>query len=325
MDGYLTTQLLYVAAKLGLAEALSDGPRTGDDVAAEVGANPGAVHRVMRGLAAEGVLDELPDGRFGLTALGDCLRDGVPGSLRGAILARGDLYFRAAAGLLDAVREGGAAFDRAYGASLFDYLGQHPDRSRAFQGSMIDRSRREAADVVASYDFGSFGRLVDVGGGTGILLAAILEATPGLRGVLFDRPQVVEQARGQLGATAAADRCDFVAGDFFVSVPDGGDAYLLSRIVHDWNDEAAARILASCRRAMPAGATLLLVEAVLPERARERPEAIRMDLHMLVLLHGRERTEAEFERLLATAGFALTRVVPTASPAGIGVIEATPR
>ena len=263
-----------------------------------------------------------PEDRFGLTALGACLRGGVPGSLRGAIVARGDLYFRAAAGLLDAVREGGVAFEGAHGLGFFAYLAEHPDLGAAFQGSMADRSRQEAADVVAAYDFGAFGRLVDVGGGTGVLLGQILAAAPRLRGVLFDRPEVVEQARERLAAAGLAGRCEFVAGDFFASVPPGGDAYLLSRVVHDWDDGAARRILATCHRAMGDASRLLLVEAVLPERARDSLAAIRMDLHMLLLLRGRERTEAEFEGLLARAGFRQTRIVPTRAPVGLGVVEA---
>jgi hypothetical protein len=322
MDGCLTTQLLYVAATLGVADALVDGPQTAGAVAAAVGAEPAALQRVLRGLAAEGVLDEQPAGRFALTALGACLRQDTPGSLHGAIVARGDLYVRAAAGLLEAVRAGGAAFERAYGSSLFAYLSAHPAQGEAFQRSMTDRSRQEAVDVVAAYVFGNFGRLVDVGGGTGVLLAQIIAATPGLRGVLFDRPEVIEQAQERLGAAGLADRCEFVGGDFFAAVPRGGDAYLLSRVIHDWDDEAAHRILTTCHSAMADDGVLLLVEAILPERALESPAAIRMDLHMLILLHGRERTGAEYDRLLERAGFRRTRIVPTRSPVGLGVIEA---
>jgi hypothetical protein len=322
MDGYLTTQLLYVAVKLGLAEALADGPRDAEALASAVGAQPDALRRVLRGLAAEGILDECPGGRFGLAAAGTCLRADVPGSLRGAILARGEVYYAAAAGLLEAVQHGGAAFERVHGLGSFEYLTQRPELGTAFQGSMADRSRQEAADVVAAYDFGGFEQLVDVGGGQGLLLEVILRAAPRSRGVLLDLPPVVERARERLEAMGLAGRCAFVPGDFFAAVPPGGDAYLLSRVIHDWDDEAAIRILATCRAAMPDRGTLLLVEAVLPERAREQPAAIRMDLHMLTLLHGRERTAVEYERLLGAAGFRLARVAPTRSPAGVSVIEA---
>jgi hypothetical protein len=325
MDGYLSTQLLYVAAKLGLADALAAGPKAADALASAVGASPDALRRVLRGLAAEGVLEELPSDHFGLTVLGHCLRREVPGSLHGAIIARGDLYFRAAGGLLEAVCDGGVAFERVYGSSFFDYLSQHPERAAVFQQSMADRSWQEAADVVAAHDFRPFRHLVDVGGGTGILLAAILGAAPALHGVLFDQPPVVDRARERLAAAGLASRCEVVGGDFFAALPPGGDVYLLSRVLHDWDDAAAGRILASCRRAMEAGGTLLLVEAVLPERAREQPAVTRMDLHMLLLSTGRERTAAEFERLLAAGGFRMTRILPTHSPVGISLVEAVPR
>jgi len=288
------------------------------------GAESNVLRRVLRGLVAEGVLDEHPDGRFALTSLGNCLYSDVSNSLRGAIIARGDIYYGAAAGPLEAVQRGGVPFEHAHGVGFFESLGQHPELGAEFQASMADRSRHEAAEVVAAYDFGSFGRLVGVGGGHGVLLAAILKAVPRLQAVLVDQPAVVERAREHLKAAGLADRCEFIAGNFFTTVPQGGDAYVLSRVIHDWDDEAAVRILANCRRAMGQSNTLVLVEAVLPERARERPAAIRMDLHMLVLLHGRERTTAQYERLLGAADFWLRRVVPTHSPAGISVIEAVP-
>jgi hypothetical protein len=324
MDGYLTTQLLYVAARLGVGEALAGGPRDAEAVARAVGAQPDALRRVLRSLAAEGVLDEGPDGRFGLTALGECLRADAPGSLRGAIVARGDVYYAAAAGLLDAVRHGGSAFERVHGQGFFEYLSRHPEVGDAFQGSMADRARREAADVIAAYDFGRFERLVDVGGGHGILLEAILEAAPRCRGVLLDKSPVVARARERLEGAGLAGRCTFVPGDFFAAIPPGGDAYLLSRVIHDWDDAAAVRILAGCRAAMGDGGTLLLVEAILPERAREQPAAIRMDLNMLMLMPGRERTGEEYEALLGAARFRLARVVPTGSLAGVSVVEAAP-
>jgi hypothetical protein len=186
---------------------------------------------------------------------------------------------------------------------------------------MADRARREAAGVVAAYDFSGLGEIVDVGGGSGVLLEAILRATPGLRGVLVDRLEAAERARALLADLDGRAEC--VVGDFFDAVPAGAGAYLLSRVIHDWHDDDARRILATCRAAMPDGARLLLVEAILPERAVDGPEAIRMDLHMLVLFGARERTAAQFSDLLAGAGFDLRRVVPTGSAAGLGVIEAT--
>lgn len=318
-DGYQATQLLYVAASLGVADALAGGPRTSDALAKEVGADPGALHRMLRGLAAYGVLEEVGDGRFGLTPVGELLRAGTPGSLRGPVLSRGAIYYRALDQLLDAVRSGETAFALAYGASFFDYLAARPAELATFQASMTDRSAHEAKVVVAAYAFGRFRRLVDVGGGEGVLLSAVLAATPGLSGVLFDQPAVVENAAATLPAG-----CEIVGGDFFHEVPAGADAYLLSRIIHNWTDEYAVRILSTCRRAMPDDATLLLVEMVLPERAADQPAAIRMDINMLTLIGGRERTEAEYATLLAAAGFRLDEVIPTSSHAGVHILQATP-
>jgi predicted O-methyltransferase YrrM len=322
MDGYLITQLLYVAVKLNIADFLVDEPQTAGALAQSTGVNPDILQRVLRGLAAEGVLDEHGDGRFGVADLGTCLRSDAPGSLRGAIIARGDLYYRAAAGLFDAVRDGGVPFERIYGCSFFEHLAQHPESGNAFQASQEARVRHEAAAVVAAYDFTGFERLVDIGGGHGVMLAAILAGTPGLRGTLLDLEPVAKRARQTLEAAGLLDRCDLVAGDFFDTVPAGGDAYLLSRVLHNWDDEAAFAILRRCREAMRPDGSLLLVEVVLPERASKASDATRMDLHMLTLLGGRERTAAEFERLLAQAGFRIRRVVPTLSTADISVIEA---
>jgi hypothetical protein len=317
LDGYITTQLLYVAASLGIAELLADGPLSAPQIAATVDADLGMLTRVLRGLAAEDVLAETDDGRFALTPTGEGLR-----GLRGAALVRGDLYYRSAAGLLDAVRAGGTPFERVYGEEFFEHLGHHGEHEAAFQASMAGRAEQEADDVVAAYDFSGFRRVVDVGGGRGVLLARILDAAAGGSGVLVDRPAAIPGARAYLASAGLADRSECLAADFFASVPPGADAYVLSRIIHDWDDADAGRILATCREAMRPESRLLIVEAILPERARDRPAAIRMDLHMLMLLGARERTQTEFRMLLERSGFRLERLVPTESPAGLGVIEA---
>ena len=211
-----------------------------------------------------------------------------------------------------------------HGDRFFDHLRRHPEREAAFQASMAGRTEQEASDVVAAYGFGGIGRLVDVGGGHGILHGAILRSAPDLRAVLVDQPAVVAQAGRRLAAEGVAGRCRLVGGDFFADVPAGADAYLLSRVLHDWTDDDARRVLATCRAAMGPGSRLLVIEAILPERAADQPAVIRMDLYMLVLLGARERTQAHFRRLLADAGFEVRRVVPTRSPAGLSVIEAVP-
>ena len=310
-DGYLVTQLLHVAVTLGVPDALAAGPRDAEELAAELGADPGALHRVLRGLAAEEVLEEVPDGRFALTETGQLLRAEVPDSLRGAVTARAQLYYGAVAGLPDAVRHGGTPFEIVHGRPFFEHLAAAPERLAAFQASMADRSAREAGAVVAAYDLSGVGTVVDVGGGTGTLLAAVRERAPAADVLLFDRPEVA--ARADLPA---------VGGDFFTEVPGGADVYLLSRVLHDWDDEDAVRVLRACRRALRPDSVLLVVEAVLPERAVDDPAAVRMDLTVLVLLHGRERTAAEYAELFAAAGLRLTADVPTA--AGVHVLEARP-
>jgi O-methyltransferase domain/Dimerisation domain len=318
MDGFVTTQLLYVAAKLGIAGVLADGPRSATEIADAVGADRRVLPRVLRGLAIEHVLVEGEDGRFALTDVGAAL-----GPLHGAAIARGEVYYRSATGLLDSVLDGGVAFEQVHGARFFDHLGRNPDEEAAFQGSMAGRSEQEARDVVAAYDFADVRLLVDVGGGRGVLVAEALRAHPQLGAVLMDRAAALPAAREHLAGCGLADRADCVAGDFFASVPRGGDTYVLSRVLHDWDDADATRILSTCRDAMAPGTRLLVVEALLPVRALDRPAAIRMDLHMLLLFGARERTEAEFRNLLGGAGFRVERVVMTSSPAGLGVIEAT--
>ena len=319
MDGFVTTQLIYVAAKLGLAGLLQDGPRSGAELADAVGAGTEPLTRVLRGLAAVGVLAEDDGDRFALTDVGRAL-----GPLRDMALVRGEVYYRAAAGLLDSVRHGDVAFERVYGETFFDHLARHSDLEDAFQGSMAGRSAQEAADVVAVYDFAGLRTVVDVGGGHGVLLAAILQAHPDLDGILLDRESVIAGAPPLLRRAHVSDRVRCVAGDFFEEVPSGADAYVLSRVLHDWSDVDARRILRTCRRALPRHGRLVIVDAILPERATEGPLAIGMDLHMLLLFGAGERTRAQFHALLGEAGFAVRRIIPTASPAGLGVVEAVP-
>jgi hypothetical protein len=311
-DGYLVTGLLHVAVAMGLPEALAGGPREAAELAAALGADERTLYRVLRGLASEAVLDELPGGRFALTDTGQLLRSDVPGSLRGAVTARAQLYSPAVAGLPDAVRAGGTPFEIVHGEPFFERLAAAPERLAAFQASMADRSARETGAVVAAYDVSGLHSVVDVGGGTGTLLRAVRERAPTADVVLLDRPEVV-----------AGSDLPAVAGDFFAAVPAGADAYLLSRVLHDWDDGDAVRVLRTCRQAMRPDSVLLVVEAVLPERAADDPAAVRMDLHMLLLLHGRERTAAEYAGLLAAGGLRLTADVPT--DAGVHVLEARPR
>lgn len=326
MDGYLTTQLLHVATRLGVPDVLAGGPLTGAELADAVGAHPGRLTRVLRGLALEDVVEELGDGRFALTATGELLRRDAAVSMGDLALIRGALYHRAAgellAGILDPVA---TPFERAYGEPFFALLGRDPALGPAFHAAMANRSEHEAGEVVAALSGADAWRtVVDVGGGSGVLLGALLAAHPQLHGTLLDVPPALPAARERLARLGLAGRAATVPGDFFASVPAGADGYVLSRILHDWEDEAAGRILTAVRDAMRPDSRLVVVEALLPERATDLPPAIRMDLTMLILLGARERTEGEFGALLERAGLRLERVAGTGSPLGVSVLEAVP-
>jgi hypothetical protein len=320
--GAVLTQLVYVVVKLGVPELLREGPRPTAALAAATGAEPGTLYRLLRALASLGILVEDEQRRFALAPAGELLRDGVPGSLRGSALFYGEPWcWQAFGGLLESVHSGTTPFVHVHGAGFFDYLARHADAAEAFHEHMLALTGQDAAAITAAYHFGGLGRIVDVGGGHGALLAAILRAHPGAQGVLFDRPSVVEGAREFLGAEGLADRCDLVGGSFFDDVPAGGDAYLLKDVLHDWEDEPAVAILRACRSAAGPAARLLVVERLIPPGAAPAPGKL-TDVIMLVLTGGRERTEAEYRALLEAGGFALTRVVSTGSP--MSILEARP-
>ena len=319
LDGFLTTQLIYTAARLRLDEVLAGGPQTGAAVAAAVGADPDRLGQVLRGLVSVEVLDEDDQGRFRLTPVGVALAP-----MRSAALIRGDLYYEAAAALPDSLIEGGVAFRRAYGTDFFDHLGAHSDVAATFQRAMGERSEGEVREVLAAYDFGELRTVVDVGGGQGTLLAAILQQVPELTGILVDRDVAVQSAVRTFAAAGLSDRTQCVVGDFFDRLPAGHDGYLLSRVLHDWSDDDARQILRCCRRAVSADGRLIVVDALLPARVADGRDAIRMDLHMMVLFGSRERTEDELTALLADTGFALRSVSLTSSPTRLAVLEATP-
>ena len=325
--GFRGTQLLYVAAKLGLADLMADGPKRSDELARAAGADPQALHRVLRGLVSIGVFTEIEEGRFVIAPLGERLRTDVPGSFRGRAIFTGELNCRAWGSLLQSVRTGETAFHHAFGMELFDYCAAHPEAGEVFNRGMGSITASGVPAIVAAYDFSTSHTLVDVGGSHGVLLAAILQAHPVLRGVLFDLAPVLAGAGPQLQAAGVADRCALVAGDFFETVPEGGDVYLLKSIIHDWDDERSVALLKNCRRAVARGGKLLLIEQVLPGRAEHAPRnalahANLADVNMLVMTGGRERTAAEYRSLLATADFELRRILPTSDVWSL--VEAVP-
>jgi hypothetical protein len=273
-------------------------------------------------VAALGVLEELPERRFRLTELGDGLRTDAPGSVAGwAVFIGRRPNWMSWLRLTDSVRTGETGFDLEYGTDVWTFRATDPEETAVFNRAMNSMSDAVADAVVATYDFNQFSRIVDVGGGGGLLLTRILAANPRLEGVLFDQPQVVDDAAAFVQGSGVADRCRLLGGSFFDPIPVAADAYLLKSILHDWNDEDAIRILAGCRRVMPAGSRVLVIERVIGEPNVD-PEAKFGDLNMMTAVGGRERTEAEWKTVFEAAGVRLSRILETGRP--LKIIEALP-
>lgn len=322
-EGIVISTALSLAAELGIADLLTDGPRSSQDLARTTSTHARSLHRVMRLLSSVGVFTEVQPSCFALTPLGECLRTGVPGSMRSWVRMVGlKVWLQTFAEALDSLRTGEPAFKHAVGAELFDYLAAHSDAGEIFNAAMSDFGQGVCAAVVQGYDFSGIGKIIDIGGGNGSLITAILQANPQMNGVLFDLPHVTRSARQSITAAGLAERCSVVGGDFFSSVPSEGGAYLLRWIIHDWDHDRALTILKNCHSAMPKAARLLLVETVIPPGDEPHPGKL-VDFVMLTALGGQERTEEEYDSLLDEAGFHLNRVVPTLSP--MSVIEGTPR
>jgi ubiquinone/menaquinone biosynthesis C-methylase UbiE len=310
-SGYWVSQSIYVAAKLGIADLLKDSPKSCDELATATGTHAPSLYRVLRALASLGVFAETQPNHFSLTPLAACLQSDVPDSIRAYVILRGEEQYRAWGDLLHGVQTGGSPFEHIYGMNLFDYLAQNPESAKIFDESMTNLSAIESAAIAASYDFSSIQTLVDVAGGEGLLIASILKSNPTLKGVLFDQPYVIERAKRFLEAEGVLERCQLAEGNFFESVPEGGDAYILKHIIHDWDDERAIAILKQCHKVMPDNGKVLVAEQVIPP-GNEPFMGKLLDLHMLVMAPGgRERTEAEYRALFEKAGFKLTRIVPT--------------
>jgi len=322
INGYQVSQAIHVATVLGIPGLLAEGPRTTDELAAATDSTGNALRRLLRALAAIGVFHEEAVDRFSLTPLGDDLRPDAPDSLAGwAAFVGRPHHWEAWGHLLDSVKSGENAFRSLHGVDVWTHRSEHPEERAVFDAAMVALTRPTNASLLEAYDFGGFGMLVDVGGGVGTFLAALLAAYPSLHGILFDQPHVFEGAKEQLRAAGVADRCRIVAGSFFDELPEGADAYLLKSILHDWEDEEAAAILRTCRRAIGPGGTLIVVERVLgpPNQGAKTKFS---DLNMLVMPGGRERGLQEFEALFETAGFRLERETPSSS--GFSVIAASP-
>jgi hypothetical protein len=323
--GAVSAQAVHAAADLRLADHLDGGSRSSAELAARTGAHAPSLARLLRALAGLGVVTETAPDRFALTDAGRGLQTGVPGSLHSMfLLLCGPEHWRSWGELAHSVRTGERGWDRALGLDWVEYLDRHPDRSEVFNRAMGEHTRAAAPGLVAAAQLERFGTLLDAGGGDGTLLAEALRTHPELEGVLFDLPAGVREARATL--TGVADRCRIVAGDLFAEVPAGADAYLLKQVLHDWDDARAAAILGNVRAAMADDARVLILERMLPERAGpEDLPTLLVDLVMLSVNGGRERTEREFRALAETAGLELTRVSDAIAPFGYRVLEARPR
>jgi SAM-dependent methyltransferase len=313
VTSHYVSRAIYVAAKLGIADLLAEGPRRYQDLAAATGTNGPALNRLLRLLVSAGVFAEKAAGSFSLTPMGEYLRSGTAGSYRSVALLFAGPLMRAWDELLFSVQTGQPAFERAYQEDAFHYMANHPEEAAIFNDAMTAGSTYTAKGVPVAYDFSAFKTVVDVGGGHGALLGAILRANPAVRGILFELPHVAEGARESIASLDLAERCEIIAGDCFESVPSGADAYILKSVIHDWNEERSVQILRNCHRAMAPNGKLLLVELVLPERVDQSlwsQIGLGSDVNMLVNAGGRERTDAEFHALFAASGFRLTKIVP---------------
>jgi precorrin-6B methylase 2 len=321
--GFRTTQLVYVAARLGIPDKLADGPQDACTLARTVGAHPRALYRLLRALAGLGIFTETADGRFEVTPLGQTLRRDTPGSLRDVALLYGDDWLWSAYGSLShSVMTGRPAFEHVHGQTFYDYLHNRPDSAVTFDRAMTGFSEQEAAAILDAYDFSGASTLVDIGSGQGALMIAVLRAHPKMRAILFDQTGVVEQAHKVAADAGVTGRVTIAPGDFFEYVPAGGDVYVLKSVLHNWEDPEAIDILRNCRDVMSNGSRLLVVERVLPE-GNGPSEAKLFDINMLVVPGGLERTTTEYQNVLEAAGFELRRVIPT--KAAVSILESVPR
>jgi hypothetical protein len=313
---------VYAAAELGIADLLAQGPRATEEIARKTGTHTPSLSRLLRALASCGIVEEIRPDHFATTILGDALREGAPGAARATILTiAGSWQWQAWGQFLHALQTGESGVKAAFGKDLFGFLAEEPLHSARFNDAMVGMHGAVAAAVVAAYDFTRFQTIIDVGGGKGALLTAILTASPQTRATLFDLPATGNDARDYIATSGLDARCSFHAGNFFEYIPPGHDACILSHVLHDWGDDQALAILRKCRAAIPSGGHLLIIEAVLPAGNTPHHGKL-MDLLMLTITGGVERSEQEFAGLLARAGFALATVYRTTTHQS--VIEAIP-
>jgi hypothetical protein len=321
MTGYWVSQGIYVAAKLGLSDLLHNEPQTAAQLAAKTKVQPEALFRLLRGLASVGIYEEQADGRFALTPMAAELRSDVPNSKRALAIMSGEEHYKSWSELLYTVQTGKPAFDKVFGKPVFDWLSDHAEQAAIFDAAMVSVHGRETSAMVDAYDFSQIGTLADVGGGNGSVLRGVLAKNPEVRGMLCDLPGVLERAQPLIAAEGLAGRLQTYATNFFEAVPPGADVYMMRHIVHDWTDEQSLTILRNVRKVIRDDGRLLVIESIIPPGNGPSFGKL-LDLNMMVIPGGKERTEAEYRDLFGKAGFRLNRIVPTA--AEVSVIEGVP-
>lgn len=319
IDGYRSTVLLYVAAKLGVADLLSSEPANANQLATRLRVDADALGRYLRALATIGIVRTDDDGNFVLTSLGSTLRSGVPGSAKARAILAGDQFFQTWGALLEAVQTGEPQFQRIFGLSAWEHRQANPELSASFNSWLHEETAQAANSILGAYDFQSAREVADVGGGHGGLVSMLLLAHPHLRGVLIDLPHVAAGARSTLERSGLIDRCRIHGADFFTAVPSGSDIYLLKSVLHDWDNARCQQILSHCRQAMTPSSRLLIIERIIGQGGEQDRGTVMLDLHMLVMFGGRERSSGEYSKLAAAADLEVKRVIPTDS--GFQIIE----
>ena len=319
MTGHIVASAVNVVAQLAIPDRLANGPRTADDLARETGVNGDALYRVMRALASVGVFEERDERTFALTPAGEALKEGPVRAM--ALWIACPLNLRVHADAMHSLKTGAPAVEVTVGEGAFAHFAKNPEISRIFNDAMTAFSRVVIPAVLDAYDFSGIKTLVDVAGGHGGVLTGVLQKYPGMKGILFDLEHVIDGARPRIAALGLSDRVTTASGDFFKAVPPGGDAYIMKHIIHDWDDDKSAAILENIRKVLPKDGRVILIESVIPPGNAPALGKI-IDLEMLVMPGGRERTETEFRRLFERAGYQVTRIVPTQSP--LSVVEARP-
>ncbi len=321
MTGFWVSQSIHAAAKLALPDLIHKGAKTAEQLAATTGMQVEPLYRLLRALASVGIFCEDSQRRFAMTPIAELLRSDVEGSQRALAIMMGEEHFACWKELFYSLRTGKTAFEKIFGAPVFNWLSQHHEQAAIFDQAMVSVHGRETGAMLDAYDFSSIGVLADVGGGNGSVLRGVLARYPKLRGLLCDLPGVIERAKPLIASAGLAERLQTVPTDFFAAVPPGADAYLMRHIIHDWIDEQALQILRNVRRAMRPNGRLLVVEGVIPP-GNDPNFGKLLDLNMLLIPGGKERTEGEYRALYTAAGFRLTSITPTASE--VSVIEGRP-